>query len=389
MNSPDHYLAVRARTEELAQPLSPEDQTVQSMPDCSPTKWHRGHTTWFFETLILEEHVPDYRPFVPQYRELFNSYYQGIGPQYPRAARGAISRPGVDEVAEYRAHVDNCMVALLEAQDGDDAPFDSLLELGLNHEEQHQELLLMDINHALSMNPLHPIGYSGRFELPHAATPQTWVEFEAGMTRIGASDGFAFDNETPSHDAYVGAFELSTCLVTNGQWLEFIDAGGYHRPELWLSDGWATVQREAWRAPLYWVEDEFGWLQHTLSGTTTVDPLLPVSHVSHYEADAYARFAGGRLPTEFEWEHAMAQHPGAFEQVLDSCWQWTSSAYAPYPGFSPMAGVASEYNGKFMSSQMVLRGGCAFTPPGHSRITYRNFFPPHSRWALSGVRLAR
>mgnify|MGYP006266965683 FL=1 len=386
MTQLDRYRAVRARTEALAAPLSAEDQTVQSMPDCSPTKWHRAHTTWFFETVILERFYPGYVHPQPLYREMFNSYYQAVGPQFPRAARGVVSRPGIAKVTEYREAVDACMCELLGGEREIDR---ALVELGLHHEQQHQELMLMDINHAFSLNPLEPVAYPDGFAVRGADEPCAWRSFDSGMTDIGAADGFSFDNEGPRHQAYVPAFSLASRLVTNGEWLEFIDAGGYARPDLWLSDGWATCQREGWQAPSYWRRDNGGWRQHTLHGTFDLDPALPVTHVSYYEADAYARFAGARLPTEFEWEHAISQRPGDFEQALDTCWQWTASAYAPYPGFAPVAGVVSEYNGKFMSSQMVLRGGCAFTPPGHTRVTYRNFFYPHSRWMLSGVRLAR
>lgn len=391
MSLVDRYQVVREHTERLAAPLSAEDQTVQSMPDCSPAKWHRAHTTWFFETVVLEQFKRDYCPLVPEYRELFNSYYQAVGPQYPRAARGVISRPGIDEVREYRRHVDEQMLELFAARgpmprDG----FDDLVELGINHEEQHQELLLMDINHALSLNPLSPAAYPGAFTPPRSALPATWVAFDSQMVRIGATaPGFAFDNEGPRHDAYLNEFELRSTLVTNREWLEFMRADGYARPEFWLSEGWAICQTEAWRTPMYWRERDGVWFQHTVGGNVELDLDEPVRHISYYEADAFARFAGLRLPTEFEWEHAMSSRPDAFEQVLDACWQWTSSAYGPYPGFTPTAGVVSEYNGKFMSSQMVLRGGCAFTPPGHSRISYRNFFYPHSRWMLSGLRLAR
>lgn len=381
----DQFLAVRSHTDALSSVLSAEDQTVQSMPDCSPTKWHRAHTTWFFETVVLERAAPDYQPFNPLYRGLFNSYYQAVGPQYPRAARGAISRPGIDEIADYRAHVDRAMLAVINSNDDS---FDDLIELGLHHEQQHQELLLMDINHAMSLNPLRPSAYADHFLLAPAPT-STFVPFESGMTEAGSADGFCFDNEQPRHPVYLGEFSLATSLVSNASWLEFMDAGGYERPELWLSEGWAWVQREQVASPMYWSLDGNEWLQHSLAGTAAVDRRLPVTHISFYEADAFARFSEARLPTEFEWEHAITSAASEFNGVFDACWQWTASAYLPYPGFRPREGVISEYNGKFMASQMVLRGASAFTPPGHARASYRNFFYPASRWMLSGLRLAR
>lgn len=403
--------AVRAHTESLAQGLTPEDQTVQSMPDVSPTKWHRAHVTWFFETFILAEHERDFEPFRDGYWFLFNSYYESIGPRYRREDRGLISRPGAHEVGEYRANVDDRVRQVLSTIDeGTLAKLASVMELGFHHEQQHQELLLMDIKHVLSLNPLHPV-YGG---LPAPVTEPdrwTWVENAGGLVEVGDDgSGFAFDNEAPRHQVWLEPFRLADRLVTNAEWLAFMFDGGYQRHELWLSDGWAHVTREGWRAPLYWMERDGVWCEHSLNGTWPVNPGLPVSHVSFYEAEAYAAWAGARLPTEEEWERAVMQsgpastenvvatgsfHPQAapssgsgLRQTIGDCWEWTASAYHPYPGYHAPAGAIGEYNGKFMSNQMVLRGGSAFTPPGHARPTYRNFFPHAARWALSGLRLA-
>ncbi|EWS99947.1 hypothetical protein N865_19545 [Intrasporangium oryzae NRRL B-24470] len=409
------YDEVRAHTETLAAPLSPEDQTVQSMPDVSPTKWHRAHVTWFFETFVLAGHEPSFTPYQDQYWFLFNSYYEGVGPRYARPNRGLISRPGVHDVGLYRADVDARMRDLVTTLDGGTLDkLASTIELGFHHEQQHQELLLMDIKHVLSVNPLRPV-YAGTPGAPSEPDPLGWVEVEGGLVEVGhRGGGFGFDNELPLHQQWLEPYRLADRLVTNGEWLQFMADGGYARHELWLSDGWARVQAEGWRAPFYWTEVDGVWLEHTLNGTWPVDPGLPVSHVSHYEADAYAAWAGKRLPTEGEWEHAVVAdgqaeaaeaggnladtetyHPraagpstGHLRQVYGDCWEWTSSAYLAYPGYRPSSGAIGEYNGKFMSGQMVLRGGCALTPPGHARATYRNFFPPGSRWALSGVRLA-
>ena len=401
----DWFFATRALTESLAAPLSAEDQTVQSMPDVSPTKWHRAHTTWFFETFLLAPKLPGYQPFHPAYGYLFNSYYEGVGARYPRHDRGLVSRPGVGEIAAYRAFVDEAMTALLDR--ATDADVTGLVELGIQHEQQHQELLLMDIKHVLSRNPLLPAYDAVSLAPPSLAGTLTFTEFAGGVREIGhAGEGFRFDNELPRHPVYLGPFALADRPVTCGEWSAFIEDGGYRRPELWLSDGWATVQSEQWEGPLYWSRIDGEWHEFTLGGPHTVTEGQPVCHVSYYEADAFARWAGLRLPTEAEWEVAAAGRPveghfldqsrlhptpvshaptGPFGDV----WQWTSSAYSPYPGFEAAPGAVGEYNGKFMVNQYVLRGGSCVTPPGHLRATYRNFFPPAARWAFSGLRLAR
>lgn len=403
------YRHVRDTTERLAAPLHPEDQVVQSMPDVSPTKWHRAHVTWFFETFLLDEHLANYHEHHPQYRVLFNSYYEQIGERHPRPQRGLLSRPTVDEIATYRAHVDAAMTDFLS--ECSDPSLLQLVELGLHHEQQHQELLLMDIKHVLSINPLQPSYRIGSGERGLTPKPLKWIEFTGGLAEIGHPDGggFSFDNEAPRHTTFLQPFALADRAVTNAEWLAFIDGGGYQRADLWLSDGWATVQANDWTAPLYWRGVD-PWSIFTLTGPQPVRLDEPVCHVSFYEADAYARWAGARLPTEAEWEvaaesialHASANlldadhlHPGpapagdGLRQMFGDVWEWTSSAYLGYPGYRPPEGAVGEYNGKFMSGQMVLRGGCAVTPPGHIRPTYRNFFPPYARWAFSGIRLAR
>ena len=409
--SPDlaaRYRAVRAATERLAAPLSPEDCTPQSMPDASPVKWHLAHTSWFFETFVLEAAAPGYRPLEPAYRVLFNSYYHAVGEQHFRPERGLVTRPGLAEVLAYRRHVDGHCLALLEG--GRLAPAaQAVLELGLHHEQQHQELILTDVKHLLSKNPLRP-AYASRAPAPAgAAAPLAWAPYPAGLREIGhAGAGFAFDNEGPRHRVFVHAFALASRAVTNGEYLAFMQDRGYERPELWLSDGWATVEREGWRAPLYWTEQDGAWHHFTLAGLLPVAPAEPVAHVSAYEADAYARWAGARLPTEAEWEvvaagmpvagnfvesgrlHPAAAPPGPSPaQLFGDVWEWTSSAYAAYPGYRPPPGALGEYNGKFMANQLVLRGGSCATPASHIRASYRNFFHPDARWQWSGIRLAR
>ncbi|HEY5137439.1 MAG TPA: ergothioneine biosynthesis protein EgtB [Candidatus Nanopelagicales bacterium] len=406
------YDDVRAHSEALAAPLSPEDQTVQSMPDVSPTKWHRAHVTWFFETFVLADHEAGFAPFQDGYWFLFNSYYETVGPRYSRPDRGLISRPGAHEVGTYRRNVDSRVRDLVTSLDtGTLEKLTPVIELGFHHEQQHQELLLMDIKHVLSRNPLQP-DYSGTPSPRSEPDTLGWVDVEGGLVEIGhAGEGFRFDNEEPRHRVWLEPYRLADRLVTNGEWLEFMADNGYRRHELWLSDGWARVNAETWRAPFYWLELDGVWFEHTLHGTFPVNPGLPVSHVSFYEAEAFATWAGKRLPSEAEWEHAVVLdgattaganladsetfHPraagpstGRLRQAYGDCWEWTSSAYHPYPGFHPAPGAIGEYNGKFMSNQMVLRGGCALTPEGHARATYRNFFPHAARWALSGVRLA-
>lgn len=403
---------VRARTEALAAPLTPEDQTVQSMSDVSPTKWHRAHTTWFFENFLLRPFAAGYRPFHHAYGYLFNSYYEGAGARHPRPERGLLSRPGVDEIARYRIHVDEAIEKFITTADTsawkEIAP---LIELGLHHEEQHQELLLMDIKHVFSLNPLEPAYAPSPERKRAAAPPLTFVEIEGGLYEIGyAGNGFSFDNEGPRHKVWLEAFRLASRLVTCGEYCAFIEAGGYRRPELWLSEGWATVQRDGWEAPLYWGRDKGAWTVFTLAGRRDVDADEPVCHVSYYEADAFARWLGKRLASEAEWEVAaetanlplagnlMARgtfHPEpateegrTLRQMIGDAWEWTSSPYGAYPGYHPLPGTIGEYNGKFMSNQMVLRGGAAITPAGHVRLSYRNFFPPGSRWAFGGIRLA-
>jgi ergothioneine biosynthesis protein EgtB len=404
------YQQVRSFTEALAEPLSAEDQTVQTMPDVSPTKWHRAHTTWFFETFVLSPHVPGYEAVDPAYGFLFNSYYEAVGPRHARPERGLLTRPGIAEIASYRSAVDEAVDDLLAA--GTAPAVEGLIELGVNHEQQHQELLLMDIKHVLATNPLHP-AYVAPGDRPGGIAADGWIEHPGGVVAIGFDgDGFAYDNEGPRHDVLLRPFALGRRLVTVGDWLAFMADRGYERPDLWMSDGWATVNAEGWCAPGYWIREADGWLVQTLTGPRPVDPAEPVVHVSWYEADAFARWAGCRLPSEDEWEAVAATDPtlagGAPAPGLDTSglagpglhpsacgadwcgavWQWTSSPYGAYPGFHPAAGAVGEYNGKFMVNQQVLRGGACVTPAGHTRATYRNFFPPASRWAFSGLRLA-
>lgn len=395
------YNAVRRRSVNLSEPLSEEDCCVQSMPDASPVKWHLAHTTWFFETFLLEAHEPGFAPHHPAFRMLYNSYYNGVGEKHARAQRGLITRPSFDEVLAYRHAVDARMGALLDAGRPEVM---ALVELGLQHEEQHQELLLTDVKHLLSMNPLLP-AYAGSVLPPAPAAPALrWLAFDAGVVEIGhAGDGHCFDNELPRHRQFVEPYQLASRLTANGDYLAFLRDGGYRNPALWMSEGWDWVMREGLRHPLYWHEQDGQWHEFTLHGLQPLDLQRPLTHLSWFEADAYARWAGARLPTEFEWEHAArgvndaaarALHPagrgeGALSDLFGACWQWTSSSYGPYPGYASQPGALGEYNGKFMSNQYVLRGSSCATPVGHARSTYRNFFPATARWQFGGVRLAR
>jgi dimethylhistidine N-methyltransferase len=382
------YRAVRAAMPRLAEGLGPEDLAAQSMPDCSPGKWHLAHTSWFFEAMILGEE-PGYQPVDPRFQTLFNSYYEALGERVERPQRGLMTRPSLDEVMGYRREIDRRMTAWLGGGQTD-ARRRYLFILGLHHDQQHQELFLMDLLNLMARSPLDPAAYAAE---PRTAARQATkggvTRFEGGLVQVG-HDGadFAFDNEGPAHRVWLEPYALANDLVANGDWIGFIEDGGYARPELWLSDGWAAVKAEGWTAPLYWRRDEDGWSTMTLAGRKPVDPAAPVRHVSFYEADAYARWSGRRLPTEAEWEHAARSRPEAFSNTFGEVWQWTSSAYAPYPGFRPTEGTASEYNGKFMANQMVLRGSSFATPEGHERPSYRNFFYPHQRWAFMGLRLA-
>ena len=406
----EDYLRTRRFTGELCQPLAVEDHCVQAMPDCSPVKWHLAHTTWFFETFVLSGR-DGYRRFDPTgaYEYLFNSYYNQVGPQFFRPNRGLLARPTVAEVYQYRQYVDQRVLHMLDAGEasGETA---AVLRLGIHHEQQHQELLLTDLKFAWSLipAPLRPIYRESKSRPSDGSGDLTWTEYPEGIACIG-HDGpeFSYDNEGPRHRALVHACQLANRPVTNREYLAFIEDGGYHRPELWLSDGWATAQQQGWQAPLYWEQSEAGWLAMTLSGTRTLDPEEPVCHVSFFEADAYARWAGARLPTEQEWEmaavyapvagnfaengyfHPIAPGEGVPAKMFGDVWEWTSSAYLPYPGYRPPAGALGEYNAKFMNGQYVLRGGSCFTPESHIRPTYRNFFPPDKRWQCTGLRLAR
>lgn len=404
---------VRRRSDDLAQPLTPEDQGIQSMPEASPTRWHLGHTTWFFETLVLGPHLPGYKPFDARYPLLFNSYYEALGPRHPRPQRGVLSRPSGREVAAWRSRVDEAMADLIETADAATwCQVSPLLDLGLAHEEQHQELVLTDIKHGLSLNPLLP-AYDPALPIPQGeAPPLSWIDHPGGLVEIGhiPGAGFAYDNEAPRHRRWLEPFRLASRPVTCGEYMAFIADGGYRRPEFWHSDGCDMVRQQGWDAPLYWRRGEDGaWWTFTLGGPRRVAEAEPVTHLSYYEAAAYAAWAGARLPTEAEWEAVAAPlpvrgnfaaagaplHPapapvldGGPAQMFGDVWEWTASAYEPYPGFTPFSGVAAEYNGKFMVNQMVLRGGSCATPDGHARPTYRNFFAPWARWQFSGVRLA-
>ena len=380
------FRRVRGETERRAAPLSAEDQIVQSMPDASPTKWHRAHTTWFFETFLLQPHDKDYRAFDPRFAFLFNSYYVAAGPRHARPKRGLITRPNAEEVAAYRAHVDAAVERLIDRASGADWPeIRRILEIGFNHEEQHQELLLTDILHAFAQNPTAP-AYQASWRPPQARGEAGHVDLPEGIHSIGhQGDGYCFDNEGPAHRVLVGPVRIARGLVTNREWLAFMQDGGYANAALWLSDGFAAVQNEGWQAPGYWVEVDGAWHQLTLAGLKPVDPAAPVMHVSYYEAEAFARWAGKHLPTEAEWE--VAARGGHLADAYGIVWQWTRSAYLPYPGFAACDGALGEYNGKFMINQMVLRGASLATPVGHSRVTYRNFFYPAARWQFSGLRL--
>jgi len=419
------YEQVRAATESLSAPLTPEDQMLQSMEDASPTRWHRAHTTWFFETFVLKPNDPSYRPVDPIYDYLFNSYYQAVGPQYPRPNRGLVSRPSVEEVGAYRAHVDEALVTF--TQNADTATWDAvapLIDLGLHHEQQHQELLVTDLKHALSFNPMWPEVYPAPDNQHETATDLEWVDFPGGLTMCGhtgdmVQDGFAYDCEGPRHQVLLRDFALATRPVTNAEYLDFINDGGYADPRWWHAEGWDRAQADHWHGPLYWLREKTlqEWTAYTLHGRKAVNPHEPVCHISFFEASAYAAWRSEqgddvRLPTEFELEHASAGlkpdghyaglvpgtralHPQpasgtpGLQQLFGDVWEWTQSAYTPYPGFKPVAGAIGEYNGKFMANQMVLRGGSVATAENHMRATYRNFFPAHARWQFSGLRLAR
>lgn len=402
-------MATRDRSLELVKPLSAEDMVVQPMDDASPTKWHLAHVTWFFETFVLAKFLPGYRVFDETFNFCFNSYYESQGARQPRGMRGLLTRPSVDRVMSYRQHVDEALSRMVDLLPGDQPEVDRLIEIGINHEEQHQELLLMDLLALFAANPLRPAYIPGKPSLMSdaAASPLQWSEYKGGLIEFGHDGrGYAWDNEYPRHQAFVRPFILANRLVTNGEWVAFIQDGGYRDADHWLADGWNMVQREAWQCPLYWEGYGADWKQMTLEGLRPLEKAAPVCNVSYFEADAFARWSGHRLPTEFEWELAARElppHAGTFtpelkpvalqddEQLLQmygSVWQWTQSAYAPYPGYTPPPGAIGEYNGKFMVSQQVLRGASCITPPGHSRASYRNFFYPHQRWQFAGLRLA-
>ena len=401
------YREIRTTTEALCRPLQIEDYVLQAMPDVSPTRWHLAHVSWFFETFLLEPGLAGYQPYDPRYRALFNSYYNAVGPQFSRPDRGHLSRPTVAEVYAYRAHVDRGMKTLLRSNGAPELA--SLVALGLQHEQQHQELILTDLKFNLAVNPLRPRVYPTAIPVGAGTVPLEWVDMPGGVVWIGANgESFAFDNETPRHRVLLEPYRLASRLVTNAEYLDFIEAGGYRDWRWWTSEGWRTVHERGWDAPLYWETDDGERLVYTLAGLQPLDPAAPVAHVSWFEADAYARWRGARLPTEAEWEHAatdlrvtghfqesgiyqplpVAGADGDLQQMFGDAWEWTQSAYAPYPGYRPLPGAVGEYNGKFMINQMVLRGGSCATPSSHIRASYRNFFPPDARWQFSGIRLA-
>ena len=409
----DRYKTVRDLSEQICKPLEIEDYIIQSMPDVSPTRWHLAHTTWFFETFILKPQVPGYQSPNALYNYLFNSYYNEIGKQFPRPERGLLSRPTVKQVFAYRQHVDQTIANLIENTEEDKlASLFPLFDLGLNHEQQHQELMLTDLKHVFFKNPLYP-AYANTIlqSSTKDSTKLSWTAFEGGIVDQGfPGDTFSFDNETPRHEVLLQPFELGNRLVTNAEYLTFMEDGGYEQAPLWLSDGWAKINQEGWQAPLYWVMQDGNWFEFTLNGLVPLNPQSPVTHISYYEADAYANWADARLPSEFEWEHAAHSlkisgnfiesqllHPAPLKstgfsklsQMFGDVWEWTRSPYTPYPGFKPAQGAVGEYNGKFMSSQMVLRGGSCVSSQNHLRSSYRNFFYPHSRWQFMGMRLAR
>ena len=400
--------ATRRRSLALAKPLSDEDQTVQAMDDASPAKWHLAHTTWFFEAFLFSRYDRDYKPFNADFAYCFNSYYEGKGARHPRPSRGLLTRPGAGEVRAYRAYVDEALERLLEAGGVDGKALD-IIELGINHEQQHQELLLTDILFLFASQPLKPAYTQAAISAAAASHEASYIGFDGGIVEIGhAGKSFCYDNEGPRHEVLLHPFKLADRCVTTGEWLEFMDDGGYEHHAHWLADGWTTVQREGWRAPLYWENQDGEWRQMTLSGMRPIDPAAPVAHVSYFEADAFARWAGKRLPTEFEWELASqgaalegcalgnnalrpapaGQGDGTLQQMFGDVWEWTQSHYGPYPGYRAPQGAVGEYNGKFMCGQFVLKGGSCVTPEGHVRRSYRNFFYPHQRWQFSGLRLA-
>lgn len=409
----DRLFQTRKLSLQIAEPLSEEEQIVQAMDDASPTKWHLAHTTWFFEEIVLKPHAPEYRIYDERFNYCFNSYYETVGPRQPRPKRGLLTRPRHAEVMAYRAHVDEALDRFL-GHGGAEPPVKilELIELGINHEQQHQELMLTDCLAAFAGNPLRPSYREAEDTAPDKtakAEPLSWVSFDGGILPVGHDGkGFSYDNENPRHDQLIRPFRLGDRLVTNGEWLQFMADKGYETPTLWLSDGWAAIQKEGWTAPLYWEKRDGAWRQMGLRGFMPIDPARPVCHVSYFEADAFARWAGKRLPTEFEWEIAAGSaalegnllHSGelrpkparsggsALKQMIGDVWEWTGSAYLPYPGYRAPAGAVGEYNGKFMCNQFVLKGASCVTPPGHIRRSYRNFFYPHQRWQFTGLRLA-